>query len=205
MKKYPLLLKISKRKRKVAGEFVLLVLFSVLFISIFPAQFENIEAVRKQLRSQANLIKERERKTGKLLSIKKEHDSLMRRLNNAHEKYFNEAEIAGFLKNINIIAEHKTKNNLLLMQPLSEKTIKPLSQIDNKGFTYKKKIIRLSVQGSFGTIRDLITRFDNYEKLVSIESIKMQEGRSSKIRAEIELAVYYLNKEELQGKSLERH
>ena len=196
MKKYSILLKIPAGNRKIIGWLALVLIFVVLVIYIFPAQLQNLDAVRRQVEYQANLIETREAKTSQLLSLKEQYSKLTDGVRNTHDMFFSRADVTVFLKGVNELAERETGNDLIIMQPLSEGTLHT-SFIDNGGLVYKKKIIRLVIEGNFTSIENLIARFDNYQKLLRIENIKLEhEGNgNSKIRAQFDLSMYLLTDE----------
>lgn len=199
MKDHSILLELTGLNRKIIGGFILLIIFIALAVFIFPAQFQNLNAVRRQLAFQVNLIKAREIKAARLLSIKEEYNKLADGLKKAHNMFFNNEEVSVFLKGINGLVEHKTNNNLLVVNFLSEKPIESENPDDSKGFIYTKKVINLVIEGSFNSIENLMKRFDNYGKLLKIRNIKLENaGEKSKIRAEFELIIYLLTEGDLE-------
>lgn len=199
MKNHSILLKVTGLNRKIIGGFILLIIFIALVVFVFPAQFQNLNAVRKQLTFQVNLIKAREIKAARLLSIKEEYNKLADGVKKAHNMFFNNEEASVFLKGVNELVEHKTNNNLLVVKPLSEEPIESENPDDSKGFIYTKKVINLVIEGSFSSIENLMKRFDNYGKLLKIRNIKLENaGGKSKIRAEFELIIYLLTEGDLE-------
>lgn len=204
MRKYSILLKVPAGNRKIIGLLILVLIFVVLVLYIFPAQLQNLDAVRKEVKYQADLIKTREAKISQLLSLKEQYSKLTDGVRSTHDMFFSRADVTVFLKGVNELAERETGNDLIMMQPLSEETLRR-SFIDNGGLVYKKKIIRLVIEGSFTSIENLIVRFDNYQKLLRIENIKLEhEGNgNSKIRAQFDLSMYLLT-DEHQGAVTQR-
>ncbi|HDZ61585.1 MAG TPA: hypothetical protein ENH40_00365 [Nitrospirae bacterium] len=189
MKKYSPLLKIKKSDRKIIGIFIMLAVSGFLLYLIVPAQLNNLQLVRKQLRYQTDLIKARNNKVSSLLLIRQRYSDRMNDAQKMRDRFFSPEQAADFLKRIDDIAERETGNNLLLMLPLFEIDIKEDNGDDE--FLYKKKIVKLSLEGSYGSIEDLFLRFDDYEKLMRIEGVKITYNeKTSRVSVQLELSLY---------------
>ncbi len=193
MKKIPVLFKVSARERKTTGMFILLVIFVVLIYIIFPDRLQNLDLVRTQLKHQNDLIESREIKKARLLELQREFNMLKEEGENVYGMFFNREDIVNFLKSMNDLAEIKTGNDLLIVHPLPEVEIETQQGNNESSPIFKRKIIKLAVEGSYKTIEDLLSLFDNYGKNLQIERISLEnDPRVSIIRARIELVIYVI-------------
>ena len=118
-----LIYKLNLRERVIIGGLILILVGFFLYSLIIAPQLLNLKAVRKQLLIQSRFLQSKKERINQLLILKQKYNALQKRAGESNQRFFVDDEAVSFLKSLNNLVEQETRNNLVLIKPLSEKII----------------------------------------------------------------------------------
>lgn len=130
-------------------------------------------SVRNQYHSQKELLIKREEKRKELKSFEEKIEAMAQEVKQTEGKLLKKEEITSFLETISQIVK-RTGNNLELIKPLTLVSLGVEGALQEE--VIAEQSVRLEVVGSFLSLKQLLTVFQEHKRLLKVEGLKIYKG-----------------------------
>jgi Tfp pilus assembly protein PilO len=178
-----------------SGISVLIVFVGYVFISIPLTHIRTLKAAGMELKASKRTFEGKKREIEILKNLERQYQDLQRRLMlTGKVKKYSDEEILNLLEELKSLAI-ETDNRLVGRKTLSLKLLS-INLPSGVAQSLQKFPVELTIRGRYSTLQDFFSRLNTFERLLTVEEVKIELKSPPELEMTLLLAFYMFAQEE---------